>query len=92
MEAEYRRKEAQPPSGSAPPTAVNTPTPSDDPSLKRATIAQKSSSTAADDAGSPSKEASRDPAATRHEPESELEKSKYEATETFRPPKGNRFS
>lgn len=78
MEAEHRRKEAQ--------------TPSDSPSLKRATIAQKTATGGADDAGSPSSEASRDPAPTRHEPETVLEKSKYEAAETFRPPKGNRFS
>lgn len=45
---------------------------------------------------SPSTEASHDPAATRHEPETEtervLEKSKYETTQPFRPPRGNRFS
>ncbi|KAL1974805.1 hypothetical protein VTN31DRAFT_5009 [Thermomyces dupontii] len=46
--------------------------------------------------GSPSSEASQDPAPTRHEPETErekeLEKSKYEASEPFRRPRGNRFS
>jgi hypothetical protein len=49
-----------------------------------------------DDVASPSAEAGQDPAPTRHEPETErekmLEKSKYEAAETFRPPRGNRFS
>lgn len=45
---------------------------------------------------SPSSQASQDPAATRHEPETEaervLEKSKYETAQPFRPPRGNRFS
>ncbi|BCR89515.1 uncharacterized protein ACHE_50714S [Aspergillus chevalieri] len=45
---------------------------------------------------SPSSQASHDPAATRHEPETEaervLEKSKYETAQPFRPPRGNRFS
>ncbi|EHA28518.1 hypothetical protein ASPNIDRAFT_143961, partial [Aspergillus niger ATCC 1015] len=49
----------------------------------------------ADDVASPSAEASHDPAPTRHEPETEaervLEKSKYEATQPFRPPRGNRL-
>ncbi|KZF19562.1 hypothetical protein L228DRAFT_263436 [Xylona heveae TC161] len=49
-----------------------------------------------DTAGSPSQEASSDPAPTRHEAENEgqrvLEKSKYETTEPFRSRKGDRFS
>jgi hypothetical protein len=49
-----------------------------------------------DNVGSPSTEATTDPAATRHEPDTDQdrlwEKSKYEAAETFRPPRGNRFS
>ncbi|MCJ1367431.1 hypothetical protein MMC16_006564 [Acarospora aff. strigata] len=49
-----------------------------------------------DDAGSPSSEASHDPAPTRHAPENDgqrvKEKSKYEAGEPFRAKKGDRFS
>ncbi|KAI9788662.1 MAG: hypothetical protein M1833_002898 [Piccolia ochrophora] len=49
-----------------------------------------------DFAGSPSQEASRDPAPTRHAPETESqrvrEKGKYEASETYRSKKGDRFS
>lgn len=45
---------------------------------------------------SPSLEASSDPAPTRHEPDTDAqrarEKSKYEATEVYRSPKGDRFS
>jgi len=44
----------------------------------------------------PSAEASQDPAATRHAPATEgqkvLEKSKYEASEVWRAPKGGRFT
>lgn len=69
--------------------------PTDDPSLQRAS-ASAISYTARDDVASPSREAGQDPAPTRHEPETDeeglLEKSKYEATQTFRPPRGNRFS
>ncbi|GES65731.1 hypothetical protein ATEIFO6365_0012012300 [Aspergillus terreus] len=84
MEAEHRRQ-----------AAVNepVPTPSENPSLKRANMARYQS--AADDVASPSTEASHDPAPTRHEPETEaervLEKGKYEAAQPFRPPKGNRL-
>ncbi|CAG8975049.1 hypothetical protein HYALB_00011828 [Hymenoscyphus albidus] len=50
----------------------------------------------ADSTGSPSQEASSDPAPTGHAPENEkqriLEKSKYEASEPFRARKGDRFS
>ncbi|CAG8961417.1 hypothetical protein HYFRA_00013365 [Hymenoscyphus fraxineus] len=50
----------------------------------------------ADSTGSPSQEASSDPAPTSHPPENEkqriLEKSKYEASEPFRARKGDRFS
>lgn len=50
----------------------------------------------ADEASNPSKEASMDPAPTRHAPEDEAqrmrEKSKYEASEVFRSRKGDRFS
>lgn len=46
--------------------------------------------------GSPAEEASLDPAPTRHAPTSEgqrtLEKSKYEAREVFKAPKGDRFT
>ncbi|WEW56138.1 hypothetical protein PRK78_001573 [Emydomyces testavorans] len=49
-----------------------------------------------DDVGSPSQEMGHDPAATRHEPETEAqrvaEKGKYEATQLFRSRKGDRFS
>jgi hypothetical protein len=49
-----------------------------------------------DSSGSPSQEASSDPAPTRHAPESEgqrvREKSKYEASEPYRAKKGDRFS
>ncbi|EED17944.1 conserved hypothetical protein [Talaromyces stipitatus ATCC 10500] len=69
--------------------------PTDDPSLQRAN-ANSVSYTARDDVASPSREAGQDPAPTRHEPETDeqglLEKSKYEATQPFRPPRGNRFS
>jgi len=51
---------------------------------------------AEDDIGSPSEEAGHDPAPTRHEPDTEAqrveEKGKYEAAQTFRSRKGNRFS
>jgi hypothetical protein len=47
-------------------------------------------------AGSPSSEASSDPAPTRHAPTTEgqrvFEKSKYESSTPFRSPKGDRFS
>lgn len=50
----------------------------------------------ADHSGSPSQEATTDPAPTRHAPESEgqrvREKSKYEASEPYRAKKGDRFS
>jgi hypothetical protein len=49
-----------------------------------------------DTSGSPSQEATIDPAPTRHAPESEgqrvREKSKYESSEPFRAKKGDRFS
>ncbi|KAJ4986540.1 hypothetical protein SVAN01_07976 [Stagonosporopsis vannaccii] len=46
-----------------------------------------------DQGASPSREASADPAATRHAPEREGEgKSKYEASDVFRSRKGDRFS
>ncbi|KAI1349574.1 hypothetical protein F5Y01DRAFT_289109 [Xylaria sp. FL0043] len=49
-----------------------------------------------DFAGSPSQEASSDPAPTRHAPTTEsqrvFEKSKYESSTPFRSPKGDRFS
>ncbi|KAL2268611.1 hypothetical protein VTJ83DRAFT_3457 [Remersonia thermophila] len=49
-----------------------------------------------DAAGSPSQEASSDPAPTRHAPATEgqrvVEKSKYEASVPFTSPKGDRFS
>jgi len=49
-----------------------------------------------DVAGSPSSEASHDPAPTRHAPENDSqrvrEKSKYEAGEPYRAKKGDRFS
>ncbi|BDD58752.1 hypothetical protein MPDQ_008019 [Monascus purpureus] len=81
QEAEFRRKSAQ------------IPKPTDDPSLKRANLAQQAPR---DDTASPSTEAARDPAPTRHDPLTETErvseKGKYEAAEPFRPPKGNRFS
>ncbi|KAI0515418.1 hypothetical protein F5B22DRAFT_607291 [Xylaria bambusicola] len=49
-----------------------------------------------DVAGSPSQEASSDPAPTRHAPTTEsqrvFEKSKYESSTPFKSPKGDRFS
>lgn len=49
-----------------------------------------------DSSGSPSQEATLDPAPTRHAPHTEgervREKSKYEASEPFRAKKGDRFS
>lgn len=49
-----------------------------------------------DNVGSPSQEASNDPAATRHAPATEsqriTEKSKFESSTTYRSPKGDRFS
>ncbi|OKL63660.1 hypothetical protein UA08_00389 [Talaromyces atroroseus] len=86
MEAEDRRK-----ASASVPQEVRKPT--DDPSLQRAGGVPFSGR---DDVASPSSEAGQDPAPTRHEPETEeekmLEKSKYEAAQTFRPPRGNRFS
>jgi hypothetical protein len=50
----------------------------------------------ADSTGSPSQEATIDPAPTRHAPHTEgqrvTEKSKYETSEPFRARKGDRFS
>lgn len=49
-----------------------------------------------DPSGSPSQEASGDPAPTRHAPTTEkqqvFEKSKYEASVPYKSPKGDRFS
>lgn len=49
-----------------------------------------------DSTGSPSQEASNDPAPTRHAPATESErvgeKSKYESNKVYRSPKGDRFS
>ena len=85
MESEHRRQET---------IRQSTPTPAENPSLKRAGMAQYQR--ASDDGPSPSTEASSDPAPTRHEPETEadrvLGKSKYETAQPFRPPKGNRLS
>ncbi|KAL2825976.1 hypothetical protein BDW59DRAFT_68750 [Aspergillus cavernicola] len=85
QEAEHRRQ-----------TSLKTepiPSPSNDPSYKRANQARFNN--AADDVASPSDEASHDPAPTRHEPETEedrlTEKGKYEASRPFRPPPGNRL-
>lgn len=50
----------------------------------------------ADGAGQPSREASMDPAPTRHAPEDDAqkiqEKSKYEASDVYRQKRGDRFS
>ncbi|KAK8067101.1 hypothetical protein PG997_013848 [Apiospora hydei] len=58
--------------------------------------ASSSTSPRTDPTGSPSQEASDDPAPTRHAPTTEgqrvLEKSKYESTVPFKSPKGDRFS
>ncbi|CRG87363.1 hypothetical protein PISL3812_04380 [Talaromyces islandicus] len=87
MEQEHRRQQA------AAKLSNGVPKPTDDPSLRRANAASWAGK---DNAASPSAEASHDPAPTRHEPETDeermLEKSKYEAAQTFRPPRGNRFS
>lgn len=49
-----------------------------------------------DDVSDPSTEIGHDPAPTRHEPDTErqqvTEKGKYETTEPYRPPRGNRLS
>ncbi|OSS46859.1 hypothetical protein B5807_09069 [Epicoccum nigrum] len=45
-----------------------------------------------DETSNPSVQANMDPAATRHAPEKEGEKSKYEASDVFRSRKGDRFS
>lgn len=46
-----------------------------------------------EDSGNPSLQASQDPAATRHAPETAgKEKSKYEASDVYRSRKGDRFS
>lgn len=88
IEAEDRRIQA---TAAPPPQGQRKPT--DDSSLHRA---NELSFASRDDVASPSREAGQDPAPTRHEPETEeqriLEKSKYEAAQTFRPPRGNRFS
>lgn len=87
MEQEHRRLQA------ASKASTGVPKPTDDPSLRRANGA---SWAGRDNVASPSAEGSYDPAPTRHEPETDeekmLEKSKYEAAQTFRPPRGNRFS
>ncbi|OJD16407.1 hypothetical protein ACJ73_08887 [Blastomyces percursus] len=58
-------------------------------------VARAKSAVEMDDTGSPSREASHDPAATRHEPETPAErvdeKGKYEAAEQFTSRKGNRL-
>ena len=65
-------------------------------SLEHSASARNTSAPKADHAGSPSQEASLDPAPTRHAPETEgqrvAEKSKYEAAVPFRARKGDRFS
>lgn len=93
MEAEDRARRA----AASVPSETRKPT--SDPSLQNAnaTNAAKTVSWAArDDVASPSTEAGQDPAPTRHEPETDeeklLEKSKYEAAQPFRPPRGNRLS
>jgi hypothetical protein len=69
-----------------------------DPSQPRSSQTTSFSSGAArtDNVGSPSEEASADPAPTRHEPETDsqriAEKSKYEASAPFRGKRGDRFS
>lgn len=82
QESEYRRQTSHQPIS-----------PADDPSLQRANLTRHSARD--DDMASPSTEAARDPAPTRHEPDTEtervLEKGKYETAEPYRPPKGNRF-
>lgn len=87
MEAEHKRKAVQ--DGSSSTTNSR-----NDANLGRSNTARFQNS--ADDVASPSAEASHDPAPTRHEPMTEidrvLEKGKYEAAEPFRPPPGNRFS
>ncbi|PYH42698.1 uncharacterized protein BP01DRAFT_263160, partial [Aspergillus saccharolyticus JOP 1030-1] len=93
MEAEHRRQTTASLTNPAVPVPVVAAA-SEDPSWKRAAQLARSQN-AADDVASPSAEASHDPAATRHEPETEadrvLEKGKYEAAQPFRPPKGNRL-
>ncbi|KAL1989279.1 hypothetical protein VTN96DRAFT_41 [Rasamsonia emersonii] len=97
-EAEHRRAHAASGASTSPSTPSvpkETQKPSDSPFLQRANNAF-SGNVSRDDVASPSTEAGQDPAPTRHEPDTDkeklLEKSKYEAAETFRPPRGNRFS
>ncbi|KAI0397062.1 hypothetical protein F5Y17DRAFT_416995 [Xylariaceae sp. FL0594] len=65
-------------------------------STSSATIPNNDSPVSNDLTGSPSREASSDPAPTRHAPATEgqrvFEKSKYETSTPFRSPKGDRFS
>lgn len=88
MENEHRRQQATSPP--QPPTSPSVPIHPE----RRADMGRFQSS--ADDVASPSAEAGHDPAPTRHEPETDVErvveKGKYEAAVPFRPPRGNRFS
>lgn len=94
-EAEHRRAQAASGASTTPSVPKETQKPSDSQSLQRAKNAF-SGNVSRENVASPSTEAGQDPAPTRHEPETDkeilLEKSKYEAAETFRPPRGNRFS
>ncbi|KAF9246661.1 hypothetical protein DTO013E5_6033 [Penicillium roqueforti] len=85
MENEHKRK-----------AQASTPPPANDTSSKRASKGRFKNSDDADDAASPSTEASHDPAPTRHEPmtaiDRVMEKGKYETEQPYRPPSGNRFS
>ena len=84
MENEHKRQAhtSTPPAGNA--------------TTKPASKGRFKSSDDADDAASPSTEASHDPAPTRHEPmtaiDRVMEKGKYETEQPYRPPSGNRFS
>ena len=88
----------KPPIPVPPPTAASQPVSRSSVGKTANTVrhAEMNVGSAEDDFGSPSEQAGRDPAPTRHEPDIEaqrgLENGKYEAAETFRPRKGNRFS
>ncbi|PGH04274.1 hypothetical protein GX51_03619 [Blastomyces parvus] len=91
-EAFQRERSSNPQSSTS--TTMSTPSPSS--SGGGLTIAARAKSTSEmDDTGSPSREAGHDPAATRHEPETQAErvneKGKYEAAEKYTPRKGNRL-
>ncbi|KLJ12178.1 hypothetical protein EMPG_09606 [Blastomyces silverae] len=98
-EAQRRKEEAYRREYSAkPPSSTSTTMSSQSPSSSGGGLANAARANGAagmDDTGSPSREAGHDPAATRHEPETQAErvneKGKYEASEQYTSRKGNRL-